>query len=308
MAIYAHTRHFAGTSIANWEPEETVGDPIGTQARIGVSYDDADGAWLDQLDALLSSPAAAETTALVFGMWSADGGDSAGIVEALVAGRDRLPKLQAIFIGDILYEEQEISWIQQSDVSPLFDAFPKLEHLCIRGANGLSLGALRHANLRSLVIQSGGLSRAVVAEVSAGQLPSLEHLELWLGDPNYGGDATVEDLAPLLAGGLFPKLRYLGLRDCAFADELAVAVATAPVLEQIKVLDLSLGVLSDAGAAALLASPAVAKLELLDLHHHYMSDELVERIKALGIQVDVSDQQKADINDDEINRYVAVSE
>ncbi len=308
MAIYEHTRHFPGTSIANWEPENPIPDPIGSLDRIAVDYDDDDGAWFDKFDAFLSSPAAAETTALAVGMWGEGGEASTAVVEAIVAARDRLPRLQAIFLGDIVMEEQEMSWIEQSDVSPLFDAFPNLEHLCVRGGNGLSLGSLRHARLRSLVIQTGGLGRTVVAEVAAGQLPNLEHLELWLGDPNYGGDATVADLAPILAGGLFPKLRYLGLRDSAIADEVAAAVASAPVLGQITVLDLSLGVLTDTGAAALLASPALAKLEFLDLHHHFISDGALAPIKALGIRVDVSDRQPDDRDGDELYRYVAVSE
>ena len=135
MAIYAHTRHFAGTSLADWEPEKTIPDPVGTQARIGVAYDDDDGAWFDKFDQFLSSPAAAETTALVVGLWDeGSGADSAAVVEAIVAARQRLPRLQAIFFGDIVMEEQEMSWINQSDVSPLFDAFPNLEHLCAAAA------------------------------------------------------------------------------------------------------------------------------------------------------------------------------
>ena len=309
MAIYEHTRHFAGTSIANWEPETAVPDPIGKPFRIGVSYDDDEGAWFDLFDAFLSGPEAAETTALIVGMWDqGDGGDSEAVVEAIVAARDRLPSLRAIFLGDIVSEEQEISWIEQSDVSPLFAAFPDLEHLCVRGGNGLSLGALRHAKLRSLVIQSGGLSRNVVAEVAAAELPALEHLELWLGDENYGGNTTAADLAPILAGDLFPRLSYLGLRDCKVADEIAAAVAAAPVLEKIRILDLSLGNLTDIGAAALLASPAVARLEFLDLHHHFLSGEMQAKVKALGIKVDLSDVQKEDRYGDEVYRYVAVSE
>jgi hypothetical protein len=309
MAIYEHTRHFAGTSIANWEPETTVPDPIGKPFRIGVTYNDDEGAWFDQFDAFLSGPEAAETTALIVGMWDqGDGGDSEAVVEAIVAARDRLPKLRAIFLGDIVSEEQEISWIQQSDVSPLFAAFPDLEHLCVRGGNGLSLGALRHARLRSLVIQSGGLSSDVVAEVADAELPSLEHLELWLGDDDYGADTTAADLAPILAGDLFPKLSYLGLRDSDVADELAGAVAAAPLLEKIRILDLSLGNLSDAGVSALLASPALAKLEFLDLHHHYLSDEMAAKVKALGIKVDLSDGQDEERDGAEVYRYVAVSE
>lgn len=306
MAIYEHTRYFAGTSILNGEPESSVPDPLGTPQRIATDYDDDDGAWFDAFDAFINGPDAAATTSLVVGMWDqGDGGDSSAVVEAIVAARDRLPGLRAIFLGDIVSEEQEISWINQSDVSLLFEAFPDLEHFCVRGGNGLSLAPLRHAKLRSLVVQSGGLPRRVVGQVAAGQLPSLEHLELWLGTPDYGGDATIEDLAPILAGGLFPKLRYLGLRDSAMADELAAALAAAPVLEQIRILDLSLGTLSDAGAAALLASPAVAKLEFLDLHHHYLSDELKDKIKALGMPVDLSDGQG---DEDEDDRYVAVGE
>ena len=38
------------------------------------------------------------------------------------------------------------------------------------------------------------------------------------------------DFAPLFAGGLFPKLKTLGLPDCEYADELAAAVAQAPTL------------------------------------------------------------------------------
>ena len=42
---------------------------------------------------------------------------------------DRLPALEALFLGDITFEQQEISWIQQSDISPLFLAFPRLRVL-----------------------------------------------------------------------------------------------------------------------------------------------------------------------------------
>lgn len=308
MGIYEHTRYFAGTSIADWEPETAI-EPLGIAQRIATSYDDDDGAWFDQFDAFINGPDAAETTTLIVGMWDqGDGDDSAAVVEAIVAARDRLPALRAIFLGDIVSEEQEMSWINQADPSLLFEAFPDLEHFCIRGGTIQGLGPISHARLRSLVVQSGGLPSRVVTDVAASQLPALEHLELWLGTPDYGGDTTIEDLAPILAGGLFPRLRYLGLRDSAIADEVAAALATSPLLEQIRMLDLSLGTLTDAGAAALLASPALAELEFLDLHHHYLSTGMVEKIAALGIKVDVSDVQSDDKDGDEVYRYVAVGE
>jgi hypothetical protein len=109
-----------------------------------------------------------------------------------VAARDHLPNLTAIFLGDIIIEENEISWINQSDVSPLFTAYPALEHFRVRGGNGLIVGSIRHERLKSLIIESGGLPAQVVRDVAAATLPALEHLELWLGTEEYGGDAPID--------------------------------------------------------------------------------------------------------------------
>jgi hypothetical protein len=147
----------------------------------------------------------------------------------------------------------------------------------------------------------------VQAAISA-ELPALEHLELWLGSRQYGANTTVADLGPVLSGAIFPRLRYLGLRDSEIANEIAVALAQSPILERIRILDLSLGILDDAGAAALLASPGVAQLEKLDVHHHYCSVPTVDQLKRLSIKVDASDRQEPDIWNGEEHRYVAVSE
>ena len=95
------------------------------------------------------------------------------------------------------YEESEISWITQTDVGPLFAAFPQMTELWIRGGGGLSLGRPRHERLEKLVVQTGGLPGSVVREVGAAHLPKLEHLELWLGDPGYGRDLTADRIGLL---------------------------------------------------------------------------------------------------------------
>lgn len=144
------------------------------------------------------------------------------------------------------------------------------------------------------------------------QLPELKHLELWLGTDAYGRTCTVEDFGPLLAGQLFPKLHYLGLRDSDLADPLAVVLARAPILELIRTLDLSLGTLSDTGVQALLDSAALTHLESLDIHHHYCSDametSLVEAMKAAGVKLDASDNQRHSKYFDAERHYVAVGE
>src|SRR5262249_12656041 len=159
--------------------------------------------------------------------------DSAPIVEALVAGRAKLPNLRALFLGDIIGEECEVSWIHQSDVGPLLKAHPALEEFRVRGSDNLTFGKLKHKALKHPAIETGGMPVALVREICAATLPELEHLELWLGTPRYGGDATPRHLRPILSGQKFPKLRYLGLRDSEIADQVAAAVARAPVLERI---------------------------------------------------------------------------
>ncbi len=314
MTISEHLTQFAGKPVADWEPDSPLADPEGTLYRLSLSYEEADAGtrWIDTFARLLDDPVAGRLRGLVVGIWfnltQETDATSEPVVEALVAAREQLPNLTTLFLGDIIVEESEISWINQSDVSPLFDAYPRLEHFGVRGGDGLVLGRLRHERLRSLVVETGGLDVSVVRDICAAELPALEHLELWLGDEYYGANTTVDDLAPILSGTLFPKLRYLGLRDSEIADEIAAAVATAPVLERLRVLDLSLGTLGDEGAAALLAAPAVARLEKLDIHHHYCSDEMVAQLTALGIEVDVSERQTEEDYDGERYRYVAVSE
>jgi predicted DNA-binding WGR domain protein len=281
--------------------------------RLALTWDEEDEerkSLTDKLAAFLAEPAAGQAQGLVIGHWGgvdAVEQNSAPIIEALVAARDRLPNLKHLFLGDIVTEENEVSWIQQSDVSPLFEAYPKLEEFRIRGSNNLSFGTLKHKNLKILAVETGGLPVSVLREICAAKLPALEHLELWLGEQGYGWDGTVEDLKPLLSGKLFPKLRYLGLRNSEIADEVAAAVAQAPVLKKIRVLDLSLGNLGDAGAQALANGPEVAKLEKLDIHHHFISDKGLAPLKALGIELDASDRKKPWDFDPEY-RYIAVGE
>ena len=303
---------FKGLKVLDWENDAETPDFKRLVYRVRVGYDEVhEGVGIaDKLASLLDAKGSEQMQSLVIGSWHGDdpSRDSSELIELLVSARQRLPALRNLFIGDITSEENEISWIMQSDVSPLLGAYPNLEHLTVRGAGGLTFGRIAHERLRELIVQSGGLSPDVIHEITSAKLPSLEHLELWLGEPNYGGDATVEDLAPLLPGNLFPKLRYLGLKDSVIQDEIAGVMALAPVLNQLEVLDLSMGSLGDEGAKSLLASPLIRKLKMLDLHHHFMSKAVAEQFKRLGIEVDVSDQQSPSEWGGEQHRFIAVSE
>jgi hypothetical protein len=315
VTISARVDTFFGSPVKDYHPEAGIKDPAGTIYRL--SLDDPYEAekkgesLVNVLARFVADPGAAQARGLVIGTWEDVWSDPAGaerIVAALVAARDRLPALRALFLGDMTFEECEISWINQTDVSPILAAYPALECLRVRGGTNLVLGTPRHEALRELIIETGGLDAEVVRGIIAGHLPRLEHLELWLGSSGYGGTITIEDLGPILDGSRFPALQYLGLRDSEMADPLAVALAQAPIVGRIHVLDLSMGNLSDEGARALLESPAVKSLRKLDIHFHYVSQALVDALSALGIEVDASEPQSSDDNDGEPRRYIAVSE
>jgi hypothetical protein len=311
MTISENLTKFYGRDVVDYDPDTGLADSA-PAIRLRLSYEayEVGMTFTDLYVRFLEETVARDVEALVIGMWNQvqEGDTAERVVENLVSTRERLPALKALFLGDITFEENEISWIEQTDVSPLFTAFPLLEVLGVRGGNGLSLGRPSHPKLKTLIVEAGGLPRHVVREICAADLPALEHLEIWLGSDSYGGDATLDDLAPILSGRLFPRLATLALRDCEWADDLAVALVDAPILARIKSLDLSLGNLGDRGALALAAAPVAARLESIDIHHHYVSDEAVAKLNALGPRINAKDREEPDTWDDEEHRYIAVSE
>jgi len=277
--------------------------------RLAVSYDEAEEGktLVSKLEALLESPQAQEVESLVIGAWEEPHENDPSEALALLAARSaKLPRLKELFVGDMDSEDCEISWIMQADYTAVLDAFPGLERLHIKGSTDLVLCSkpLSHAGLKSLTIECGGLPASVLTRVVEADLPELEHLCLYLGVEEYGFDGSFDTVRPLLEKGRFPKLKSLGLVDSEIQDEIAIAMATAPVLSQLETLDLSQGTLGDVGGAALLASDGVKGLKRLDLHHHFLSNEMVARLKALPLVVDVTEQQE----EDDDCRYPAVTE
>nr|WP_155074063.1 STM4015 family protein [Streptomyces taklimakanensis] len=273
------------------------------------SEDDFEPLW----DRFLEAVDTSAVRALIIGQWGeVYERDSSFVVELLTSNTDRFPALEALFVGDLVMEEAEISWIEQSDVTPLLEAYPKLREFGVRGGTGLVFRPVRHERLRTLAFEAGGLPAEVVRAVAESDLPTLSRLELWLGVDAYGGDATVEDLTPILGGERLSALRELGLRNSELQDEIAAAVAGAPVVARLRTLDLSMGTLTDTGAEALLNGQPLTHLTRLDLSHHFLSDAMVTRLQEefgdSGVDVDLSGQKKADEFDGREWRYVAVSE
>ena len=316
MTINEKLSTFADLPAVEFAPGADLPDL--SRAALRVSGQDLENFESEQLvtmlEALAGTPGSDGLEALVLGWWGSMETTSGPAVAWLAANASAFPRLRAVFVGDMTSEENEMSWINQSDIRPLLAAYPGLTHLATRGvtdgysgAGSLVVGPVQHANLRSLVIQSGGLPKAILQQVLASELPSLTHLEIWLGTDMYGADITVTDLAPLLDQPPFP-LTSLGICNAKIADEVAAAIASAPVVAQLEELSLFGGELTDAGAESILNGQSLSHLRRLDLHHHFMSPAVAARLQGVAGEVDVSDAMEADEYDGEVYRYVMVGE
>ena len=318
-----HITRFSDRPVLEYSPETGITDPVNTAYALREEYEDAENL-ASKFTRLLQDPQSSSLEALILGMWTeAYENSSSNLINALVAAKDKLTSLKAVFIGDITYEECEISWIRQSDISPILTAYPQLEVLQVRGGDGLEFTPpVRHNNLNALIVETGGLSRTTVAQICNLNLPALEHLELWFGSEDYGGDCWVESLTPILTEQRFPNLTYLGLRNSQFSDEIADAVVRSPLLESISVLDLSMGTLSDEGAEKLINCPAISQLDILNVSENFLSPTTIQKLEHLAATIEqypnlgseatvkvLADRQK-DVEEDSYlhGRYCSVAE
>ncbi|GGM09141.1 MULTISPECIES: STM4015 family protein [Micromonospora] len=309
--INSHLTSFAGLPVAPFVPGGTLpDDPSAVAWRLEIEDFDAEPEVFAALFAAFRAEVPAEAVrAVVIGEWGA-AYESAPPLDLLVAAAGEWTGLRHLFLADLVGEQCEISWITHDDITGLLRAYPALETFWVRGGNELRLAPLRHDGLRELGFQTGGLPATVSRAVAASDLPALRRLDLWLGQQQYQGDTTGKDLAELLAGDRVPELRHLAICNSEFADDIARAVATAPVVARLEVLDLSKGVLTDTGGEALLAGQPLTHLRRLDLSHHFLSEQCADRLVAAlpGVEVDIADPQEVHVYGDREYRFTAVGE
>ncbi len=231
------------------------------------------------------------------------------IVDGMVENREKFAHIKRLFIGDMGYEECEVSWIIQGDYSGLWDALPNLRELTIKGSTDLTLGKISHENLETLEIICGGLPADVIGEIANANLPNLKKLNLYLGSDNYGFDGDEKTVRQLLEKTDFAKLEYLGLNDSEIQDEVTEVILSSKYMSRITTLDLSNGTLSDKGGELLLKTlPKYPNVTTVDLHFHYLSDEMMEKLKALPISINLEEANKEEVYNGEVYRYAMLTE
>jgi hypothetical protein len=265
-----HAAIFADRQVVNFEPGMEIVNPKETAYALredrGWRYSDNQFSLEDRWYALLQAPRVSEIEALVFG-YGICGSD---YVKFLVEHHQWFDRLKALFLGDIEDREQMISGLNfGKDISPILSVYPDLEILQIRCggySNGLYFSEWWHENLQALRIESSGLNRSAITSLCQLELPALEYLELWTGSEEYGSNSSVEDVMPIISGERFPQLKYLGIKNCEYTNDVVDKLIKSPLMESLLELDLSMGTLNIEGFLKLINSANVNNLDKLNIN------------------------------------------
>ncbi|MDE7067583.1 MAG: cytoplasmic protein, partial [Schaedlerella arabinosiphila] len=107
---------------------------------------------------ILSDPEFSQVSDLVIGCWGESWYDSCQIIlDQIVENKEKFSHVESLFVGDMDYEECEVSWIVQGNYSGLWQALPRLKSLTVKGSSELVLGEISHPELEALTIICGGL-------------------------------------------------------------------------------------------------------------------------------------------------------
>lgn len=248
------------------------------------------------VEEMLADPDLPGLKEIVIGNW---GGaweeDCQDLIDGIVENADRFAHIERLFVGDMDFEECEVSWIMQGDYSEIWAALPGLKELTIKGSMDLELGEIVHENLESLTIICGGLPQDAIKTIRKARLPKLKKLLLYIGVEDYGFDGDADTIRKLLEDAEFPELRYLGIVDSEIQDELTEVVLESKFMRQITTLDLSCGTLTDKGGQMLLEKlPQFPNIKKLDVHYNYLSEEMVEKLEGLPVEIDASESEEAE--------------
>ncbi|KAG2389552.1 hypothetical protein C9374_014112 [Naegleria lovaniensis] len=206
-----------------------------------------------------------------------------------------LNNIRSLFFLDVHYTFCEVSWMRLGDLKMVLEAFSNLVHWTSLGSQQFRFSSTHASStaLRSLVLISAGLSKPILEDVFYMKLPNLCHLELFLGDDNRRDrrhDFEPEFIQNLLTStrcqDIFPSLDYLGLRNYEHIDQVTLTIFESPFSKRVRILDLSLGTLSDEGVKGFLEilkneermNHEFLNLEILDVHNSYLSQEMVEEL------------------------------
>ena len=184
-------------------------------------YSDSEfeGSLAEVLELLLRHPSGRFLTELVFGFNNDPNEDPLDDLIGILAKRAP-PTIRKLHFGDFVYpDETEMSWYHVGNLGKVWKAVPQLRSLIVQGGE-FELGTIELPELTHAEFRTGGLSAASARAIARAKWPRIEHLEVWYGDDNYGGDAKVADAMALIDRTDLVRLTSLGIKNTQFTDEL----------------------------------------------------------------------------------------
>lgn len=253
------------------------------------------------MDWFTRQPVATQLQALSIGMF----GDAEASQElhgkTMIAAAANFPALRHLFTGNIGQNVQEAFWLDSHDPGAILAAYPALETLKIRASKWdmPALAPTRHDQLKTLIIEGCATPAMLFKWLGESAFPALEMLEVWTGNPEYGGIDDANPIWHVLMSEAMPMLTHLGLRNCGFGDQLVGELTMAPLVKQLNVLDLSRSTITDAGVETMLRYKAdLAHLTRIDLSENFISPDAAAQLRA-GLPQVVLDNQRALQNGDD---------
>lgn len=221
-------------------------------------------------------------------------------------GQRYLPALRELFLGDFEAEDTELSWSALGDISMIYPSLPNLRSLRVRSGS-MELGKIVLPSLESFAVETGGLDSDNAKSIAYARWPGLTHLSIQVGSPSYDGDATVDDLRPILDGLGLPRLAHLGIKNCELTDALIEPLAASRILPQLTSLDLAMSTMSDDGAKTMFRfQKAFAHLDKIDLDDNFIGDEGKRLLKSTKLNIKFG-EQRDDEGDPDL-RYASAAE
>ncbi|MBT3222027.1 MAG: TIGR02996 domain-containing protein [Proteobacteria bacterium] len=188
--------------------------------------------------------------------------------------------LSTLKIGECESDEASLSITNSGDLTPLYGAVPGLRALSVR-AGIIQSGKIDLPELREFTYVTCGLRRPALHRFCAARWPRLEKLVLYLGEADCGADCTIADIERLLVSlSSLTHLTHLGLVNGELADMLPEALVRSEVLSRLHWLDLSMGLMSNAGARLLVMhARRFEHLSWLGLDQNYIGRQGQEELR-----------------------------
>ena len=169
---------------------------------------------------------------------------------------------------DVICASAQAPWIRELRLPSIYDfatvwaKLPALEVLQA-GSGRFEPGTFAHPRLKRFAFGSYRLDDQLIDVIAGARLPSLEALELEVGET---AEPPLDAWRALFTADGFPALHRLGLAKCGYLDQLIPILAVTPMIRQLRTLDLGQGSGGRKVASALVAAKtSLAHLERIDL-------------------------------------------